>query len=130
VDANQDINQDITKIPRYIQDDISLRDIRVLQPGQAIWDGSVSGLAARRQVGSVVSYYVAYRMADGRKRAHTIGKHGSPWTPESARQEARRILRLVVNGADPMADKITERRAITVAELCQQYMADVEAVGY
>jgi len=106
---------------------ISLRDIRVLQPGQTIWDGSVSGLAARRQVGSVVSYYLAYRMADGRKRTHTIGKHGSPWTPETARQEARRILRAVVKGADPMADKISERRAITVAELCQQYMADVEA---
>ena len=87
----------------------------------------MSGLAARRQVGSVVSYYVAYRMADGRKRTHTIGKHGSPWTPETARQEARRILRAVVNGADPMADKIAERRAITVAELCRQYMVDVEA---
>src|SRR6478736_4353726 len=106
---------------------LRLRDIRVLQPGQTIWDGSVSGLAARRQVGSVVSYYVTYRMADGRKRTHTIGKHGSPWTPETARQEARRILRAVVNGADPVAAKLDERRAITVAELCRKYLADVEA---
>ncbi len=106
---------------------ISLRDIRVLQPGQTIWDGSVSGLAARRQAGSVVSYYVTYRAAEGRKRTYTIGKHGSPWTPETARQEARRILRAVVHGADPMADKIAERRAITVAELCRQYLIDVEA---
>ena len=106
---------------------ISLRDIRVLQPGQTIWDGSVSGLAARRQVSPVVSYILVYRTMDGRKRTYTIGKHGSPWTPETARQEARRILREVVKGADPMADKIAGRGAITVAELCQQYMADVEA---
>ena len=106
---------------------ISLRDIRVLQPGQTIWDGSVSGLAARRQVSPVVSYILMYRTMDGRKRTYTIGKHGSPWTPETARQEARRILREVVKGADPMADKLAERGAITVAELCQQYMADVEA---
>ena len=106
---------------------ISLRDIRVLQPGQTIWDGSVSGLAARRQVSHVVSYILMYRTMDGRKRTYTIGKHGSPWTSETARQEARRILREVVKGADPMADKLAERGALTVAELCQQYMADIEA---
>jgi integrase len=106
---------------------ISLRDIRVLQAGQTIWDRSVSGLAARRQVSPVVSYILMYRTMDGRKRTYTIGKHGSPWTPETARQEARRILREVVKGADPMADKLAEREAITVAELCQQYMVDVEA---
>jgi integrase len=106
---------------------IGLRDIRSLQTGQTIWDGSVSGLAARRQVSPIVSYILMYRTMDGRKRTYTIGKHGSPWTPETARQEARRILREVVKGADPMADKLTERGAITVAELCQQYMADVEA---
>src|SRR3954454_12809275 len=106
---------------------ISLRDIRVLQPGQTIWDGSVSGLAARRQTGSVVSYYLMYRTADGRQRTYTIGKHGSPWSPDTARQEARRILGEVATGTDPQADKIGGRRAVTVAELCQQYLADVEA---
>ena len=44
-----------------------------------------------------------------------------------ARQEARRVLGEVVGGADPMADKIAGRRAFTVAELCRQYLADVEA---
>ena len=48
-------------------------------------------------------------------------------SPETARQEARRILGEVAKGADPMADKIAGRKAITVAELCRQYLADVEA---
>ncbi|HEY7581593.1 MAG TPA: integrase arm-type DNA-binding domain-containing protein, partial [Acetobacteraceae bacterium] len=106
---------------------ISLRDIRVLQPGQTIWDGSVSGLAARRQTGSVVSYYLMYRTTGGRKRTYTIGKHGSPWTPETARQEARRILVEVAKGGDPAGDKLAGRRAITVTELCRQYLTDVVA---
>ena len=62
---------------------------------------------------------------------------GSAPTPSAsmARRGRRRprgrkrgeFLREVVKGADPMADKLAERGAITVAELCQQYMADVEA---
>ena len=50
-----------------------------------------------------------------------------PWSPDTARQEARRVLGEVVKGADPVADKIAGRTAITVAELCRQYLADVEA---
>src|SRR5690348_2909715 len=106
---------------------ISLRKIRVLQAGQTIWDGSVSGLAARRQAGTVVSYYLMYRTAEGRKRTYTIGKHGSPWTPETARQEARRILVEVTQGGDPAADKLAGRAAMTIAQLCQHYLADVES---
>jgi hypothetical protein len=33
---------------------------------------------------------------DGGQRTYTIGKHGSPWSPDTARQEARRILGEVV----------------------------------
>src|SRR3954463_11481073 len=106
---------------------LGLRDIRSLRPRQTIWDGSVSGFGARRQGGAVISYILVYRTKEGRPRTYTIGKHGSPWMPETARQEARRILGEVAKGADPAADKIAGRQAITVAELCQQYLADVES---
>jgi integrase len=58
---------------------------------------------------------------------YTIGKHGSPWMPETARQEARRILGEVAKGGDPSADKIAGRTPVMVAQLCQAYLADVEA---
>jgi hypothetical protein len=106
---------------------LGLRDLRSIQPGQTIWDGSVSGFGARRQGGEVISYIVMYRTKEGRQRIYTIGKHGSPWSPEMARREARRVLGEVINGADPMADKIAGRTAVTVAELCGQYFADAEA---
>ena len=51
------------------------------------WDGAVSGFGARRQDGEVISYIVVYRTREGRQRTYTIGKHGSPWSPDTARQE-------------------------------------------
>src|SRR5215831_14143714 len=92
-----------------------------------VWDTAVTGFAARRQKSDAVSYLVKYRATGGRQRWHTIGRHGSPWTPESARAEARRILGEVVSGADPAAEKRAARKAATVAELCDAYLADVEA---
>lgn len=73
----------------------------------------MAGFGARRQGGSTISNILIYRAQDGRQRTYTIGKHGSPWSPDTARQEARRILVEVVKGADPHADKIAGRRTIT-----------------
>jgi hypothetical protein len=84
---------------------IGSREVRALGPNQEIWDGSVSGFGARRRSGATVSYVLMYRNAEGRLRRYTIGKHGSPWTPEMAREEAVRILGEVVRGSDPAADK-------------------------
>jgi integrase len=109
---------------------IGLREVRVLQPDEIVWDagkGSVSGFGARRQRSSAVSYIVVYRNADGRQRWQTIGKHGSPWTPETARDQARKLLGLVAGGADPAEEKQARRKAATVADLCDLYFADAQA---
>lgn len=105
---------------------IGLRALRAVQPHQKVWDSAVAGFGARRQSGSTVSFILVYRTREGRQRTFTIGKHGSPWSPDTARQEARRLLGEVAKGGDPVADKIAGRKAITVAELCRQYLADVE----
>jgi len=89
---------------------IGLREVRALRPGEIIWVTGVTGFAARRQKGDAVTYLIKYRAAGGRQRWHTIGRHGSPWTPESARAEARRILGEVVSGADPAAEKRARAR--------------------
>src|SRR5215472_7967894 len=106
---------------------IGLREVGTLGPGEMVWDTAVTGFAARRQKSDAVSYLVKYRATGGRQRWHTIGRHGSPWTPESARAEARRILGEVVSGADPAAEKRAARKMTTVAELCDAYLADTEA---
>jgi integrase len=87
----------------------------------------VPGFAARRQKGKAVAYVLKYRTQDGRQRWLTIGRHGAPWTPEEAREEARRVLGEVAQGRDPAGDKRAKRQAATVAELCDAYLADAEA---
>ena len=94
---------------------------------QEIWDATVSGFGARRQKGEAVSYVLIYRTRQGRQRRLTIGRHGAPWTPDTARGEARRLLGEVVKGADPAADKREAPEAMTVTELCDAYLADAEA---
>ncbi|SIS86663.1 site-specific integrase [Paracoccus saliphilus] len=105
---------------------IGLRDIRALQRGQTIYDASVTGFGARRQRSEAVSYIVVYRTAEGRQRMQTIGRHGSPWTPDEAREEARRILGEVAQGRDPAADRRNKREAPTISDLTDIYMADAE----
>jgi integrase len=106
---------------------IGLREVRALGPGSEIWDAAVPGFGARRQKGPAVSYVLMYRTREGRQRRLTIGRHGAPWTPDSAREEARRLLGEVVKGGDPAADKREGRKAISVTELCDQYLAAATA---
>ena len=106
---------------------IGLREVRALRPDQTIWDSTVAGFGARRQRSEVVTYLLIYRTQEGRQRWHTIGRHGSPWTPDTARAEAQRLLGLVVGGADPAATKKAVRQAATVSELCDLYLKEAEA---
>ncbi|HTR12419.1 MAG TPA: Arm DNA-binding domain-containing protein, partial [Roseiarcus sp.] len=104
---------------------ITLKTIATISQNSTAWDegkGAVTGLGARRQSGSAVAYVVKYRTADGRQRWATIGRHGAPWTPEMARDEARRILGEVAKGGDPARAKREGRHAATVAELCDVYL--------
>ncbi len=105
---------------------INKRNIATLKPGQVIWDDAVSGFGARRQI-DAVAYVLIYRTAEGRQRWHTIGRHGSPWTPDEARREAKRLLGSVAGGLDPAALKRAKRAANSVAELCDLYLTDAEA---
>jgi integrase len=105
---------------------VGLREVRALQPGGIVWDSAVPGFGARRQR-DAITYMLKYRTSGGRQRWHTIGRHGAPWTPDMAREEARRLLGEVVKGVDPAAEKSAARHAVTVAELCRRYFADADA---
>jgi integrase len=106
---------------------IGLREVRAIGPGGEIWDAAIPGFGARRQKSTAISYVLMYRTREGRQRRYTIGRHGAPWTPDSARDEALRLLGEVAKGADPAGDKREAREAMTVAELCDSYLADAEA---
>ncbi len=106
---------------------IGLREVRALPPNTEVWDAAVPGFGARRQFSEAVSYVVLHRTPEGRSRRFTIGRHGAPWTPDTAREEARRLLGENARGVDPAARKKEVRDGATVSELCDLYWADAEA---
>ena len=69
---------------------ITKRTVDNLKPGQTAWDGEMRGFGVRCQRRDKV-YVLKYRYR-GRQRWVSIGRHGSPWTPNSARNEALRSL--------------------------------------
>ena len=108
---------------------IGLRDLKAMPENSELWDGGkagLSGFGARRQKGKAVAFVMMYRTAEGRLRRHTIGRWG-PLTPDDARQMAKSIGAKVIGGADPAAQKLETRRALTMKELCERYLADAEA---
>jgi integrase len=113
---------------------IGLRDVRGLGPNQTIWDSEVRGFGARRRQGQAVAYFLFYRTKEGRQRWFTIGKHGSPWTPDEARKEAKSVRYEVEKGADPAADKQADRKAATVGDdtvsaALDRYKTDLQSRG-
>src|SRR5262249_43552788 len=106
---------------------IGLREIKSLDLGEIAWDTAVVGFFARRQRSEAVTYGVKYRTKAGEQRWARIGRHGSPWTPDAARAEAKRILGEVASGGDPAHAKQSNRREKNVAELCEEYLAQVKA---
>jgi integrase len=97
-----------------------------LGPGEIIWDVEIRGFGVRCQRRDRV-YLVKYR-SQARQRWYTIGKHGSPWTPELARREAKRILGLVADGKDPADKKQKDRSAPTLSALADRFLEEhVEA---
>jgi hypothetical protein len=90
--------------------------------------GVIPRFGARRRSGDAVVYVLKYRTAEGRQRWYTIGRHGAPWTPDTARAQALRLLGEVqIAKRDPAASKQGSRTAPTVAELCDLYLTDSEA---
>src|SRR5215813_15569944 len=115
-----------------MRDKITKRSVDALRPDPdgreaVIWDTEVKGFGVRAQRGGSKSYIVHYRAGTGRGaplRKVTIGKHSAPWTAETARKEARRLLGLVEGGADPAAGKIARKEAPTVANLVERFLSE------
>lgn len=93
-----------------------------------VWDSDLKGFGLRVKPSGVKSYIVQYRNPDGQSRRVTIGRHGSPWTPDMARKEAAKLLMAAKIGGDPAEAKRARRKAgggPTIADLADKYMTEV-----
>jgi integrase len=100
-------------------------------PAQKTWriyDTELRGFCLVVTPAGSKSYAVEYRPGHGGRGVWlsrlTIGKHGSPWTPEQARAEAKRLLAEVARGGDPARERKEERTALTFGELIDLYFAE------
>lgn len=93
---------------------LTKRTVDALRPGpkdQFVWDDKLRGFGVKATPTGNKVFLVQYRLG-GRgspTRRYTIGSYGSPWTPSTAREEAERLLRLMKQGTDPLADRDARR---------------------
>jgi integrase len=108
---------------------LTKRSIDAVKPDstdRVLWDDELRGFGLRVKPGGLKSFLIQFRNAQGRSRRLTVGQYGR-LTPEEARREARRLLSEVERGLDPVERRLEERHAITVGELCREYLAKAEA---
>jgi integrase len=89
-----------------------------------IWDGELKGFGCRTQ-GKGKHYVLKYRVGH-RQRWYTIGRHGSPWTPASARIEAKRLLGEIAAGRDPAVER-ERHQSYMLRDAVPPYLEHVKA---
>jgi integrase len=83
-----------------MQGKITKTSVDRLEPWTVLWDSDVKGFGVRRHGTDGRHYLLRYRFG-GKQTFRKIGRHGSPFTPDTARQEARRLLGLIASGVNP-----------------------------
>jgi integrase len=71
-----------------------------MPPNSVLWDETVVGFGIRRHSTHRRHYLLRFRF-QGKQTFKRIGTHASPFTPETARAEALRLLGLIVSGTNP-----------------------------
>jgi integrase/predicted DNA-binding transcriptional regulator AlpA len=105
---------------------LTRRLVEAVEPGlkdQFLWDSEVVGFGLRVRPGGHRGYILQYRFA-GRARQFQIGGHGSPWTVETARDRALIMVGQIAGGEDPQEVKAGSRKELTVAQICDLYLAE------
>ena len=103
---------------------LTVRTVLAAKAGERdlfIWDDELAGFGLRVKPSGVKSYLIQYRNLHNQSRRHTIGRHGV-FSPEKAREKARRMLADSQDGADPAKERKAARIAPSVAELAERYL--------
>lgn len=87
------------------------------------FDDKLAGFGLRVKASGAKSFLIQYRNARGESRRLTLG---SKLTAEQARREARLKLADVERGKDPAKELGEARAAITVKQLCEDYLSAAE----
>lgn len=107
---------------------LTIKTIGQIEPSNKelyFWDDDLPGYGLRVMPSGVKSFMVQYRNASGNSRRLTIGRFGV-LTPEEARRLAKEKLADVIKGFDPVEAQMEQLKAMTVKQLCEDYIAASE----
>ncbi len=108
---------------RYRLTDRGIPKLAPPEKGNRLYfDTDVKELALRVTAAAGRAWVLTYHV-DGRVRRYTIGAWPD-WSTVLARDEARRLLREVDLGSDPLSHRESSREAPTVAELAERFTAE------
>lgn len=82
--------------------------------------GAIRGFGIRVTTNDARSFILNY-MIRGIERRLTIGSYPA-WTVAAAREEAKRLKSEIDRGHDPLGERIAERQAPTMDELCDSFL--------
>ena len=110
---------DALKAPKPSRDGVKVRE-------QFVWDRELRGFGVQVMPSGLKSFVIQYRTPEGRNRRAVIGRYGL-MTVEEARKLAHEKLVAVSKGVDPVAEEAKAAGLLTVAEVCDWYLAEAEA---
>jgi len=83
----------------------------------------MTGFGIRVTPKGIKTYVLKYVVPGKGQRNLTIGRHGNI-TPKYAREEAQRLKGEIASRGDPQLEKMGARKAITISDLCNQYLKE------
>lgn len=90
-----------------------------------LWCDTLAGFGARIYPSGKKILLAQVRVGRGQRRVK-IGAYGA-FTVEQARKRAEAIIRAAADGRDPQREKTEAKQALTVAELCDEYLVAARA---
>jgi integrase len=104
---------------------LTVESIKALKPDNDrdvfAWDDELRGFGVRVKPSGASAFLIQYRNSNGVSRRLTLGKVGTI-APDQARKLAKLKLAEVLKGGDPAEAKAEARKAMTVKELCAEYL--------
>lgn len=109
--------------------DAGIRKLAKQHAGQRvnISDPGCHGLKLRLGAAGRKTWALYYWVA-GRQRTYTIGEYPEPWGLADAREEARRLQRLISQGGDPAQERRQARQQAPTAAISPPPSLSVDAV--
>lgn len=90
------------------------------------WDSEIRGFGLRILPSGLKTFILQYRNTEGIKRRTNLGRYGI-MTVERARELTKIKLGAVAAGEDPADEARQARKGMTVAEMCDWYLAEARA---